>query len=582
MSTQRLFSVVLALAVALGASFTAAAGARNSPLLKIRPTGNTSIVSAAASVPGSVSADAADSLRSTDRESRHTAMLDRLLRDRRTSASPLLRAAAAVIALPKVPGLPVSGETEGVFGFQGMSNVDQANVNEGFSVEPPDQALCAGSGFVFEGVNDAFAVYSEHGQLLAGPAQANAFFAVDFSLNVSDPRCLYDRATNRWFITMIEYDNFFSDNHIKLAVSQTGDPTGGFNLYDINVTQDGSDYVANDCPCLGDQPLIGADANGFYISTNSFGVTSFEGPQIYALSKAALAAGAPVTPVHFDQLSSALPAPEVAFSIQPSSTPPGASFAAGTEFLGQAMGTFKHESQLAVWTINNTQALDTNPASLTVSLALTPSEPYVLPVPARQKAGATPRAESAAVSDSQFGGNEQDLDGDDTRMQQVTYLNGQLWTTVGTASVDAGTPVRDAAAWFVINVSNSPAGPTASIAAQGYVAAQNNAHVLYPALAVNARGVAAMVFTLTGPSYFPSAAFWSFGAPSSIQMLSAGQAAQDGFSAYLVDRPRWGDYSAAAVAADNRIWMATEMIPGGFRKRSANWGTFLARYPVDN
>lgn len=581
MSTRTSVSSVLALMCSVGASFTVAAGARSSPAFAVRPIGVTSIASAVTAAPGGAAASSADALRRTDRESQHAAMLDRLLRERRAGLTAAVRAAAAVISLPNLPGLPVSGENEGVFGFQGLSNVDQANVNEGFSVEPPDQALCAGNGFVFEGVNDAFAVYSEQGQLLSGPAQANAFFAVDFSLNVSDPRCLYDRASNRWFVTMIEYDNLLSDNHLKIAVSQTGDPTGAFNLYDINVTNDGSDFLPHDCPCLGDQPKIGADANGFYISTDGFGVTSYEGEQVYALSKAALAAGTPTTAVHFDQLTSQLPQPEVSFGIQPASTPPGASFASGTEFLAQSMVGFKREASLAVWTINNTQAIDGNPSSMSMSLAVTPSEVYVLPVPASQKVGATPRAEAAAVDDLEFGpASEQDLDGDDQRMQQVTYLNGQLWTTLGTACVSDGTPVRDAAAWFVINVSNPHSGPTASIAAQGYVAAPNNAHVIYPALAVNAQGVAAMVFTLTGPSYFPSAAFWKLGAPTSIHLLFQGKEAEDGFSAYAIGRPRWGDYSAATVAADNRIWMATEMIPGGFRKRSANWGTFMARWPV--
>ncbi len=60
-------------------------------------------------------------------------------------------------------------------------------------------------------------------------------------------------------------------------------------------------------------------------------------------------------------------------------------------------------------------------------------------------------------------------------------------------------------------------------------------------------------------------------------MMAEGKAPQDGFSAYLFGRPRWGDYSAAAVGQDGTIWMATEMIPGGVRKRSANWGTFIGR-----
>ena len=574
----RLFAL-LGAAMLLGSSAMAAVRS-SSPSLKISPKGVTSLASAATAAPASGAATEADSRRSADREVKHAAMLDQLLKERRATLSTAARAAIAAIALPRIRGLHLSNENEGAFGFKGLSNVDQASVNQGFSVEPPDQALCVGNGVIFEGVNDAFAVYSENGTLVAGPAQANAFFGVDFSLNVSDPRCIYDRASNRWFVTMTEYPNDFSNNHLKIAVSQTGDPTGAFNLYDIDVTLDGSDFIPNagDCPCLGDQPLIGADAAGFYISTNAFGVTSFEGAQVYVLSKAALAAGAPTPVVHFDQLSFLLPGIEVSFSIQPSTTPPGAQFAANTEFLAQSMIASKRESQIAVWTVNNTSQIDTNPNLLTMSLALTPTQVYALPVPAEQKAGPTPLAEAVAIDDTAPGSaNEQDLDGNDQRMQQLTYLNGQLWTTVGTASVDDGTPVRDAAAWFVINVSNSVGGPTANVAAQGYVAGPGSSHLIYPALAVNALGEAAMVFTLSGPQFFPSAAFWKFGAHSFIHMLFEGKAAQDGFSAYFFNQPRWGDYSAAAVGPDGSIWMATEMIPGGFRKRSANWGTFVGR-----
>jgi hypothetical protein len=257
---------------------------------------------------------------------------------------------------------------------------------------------------------------------------------VPFELNVSDPRCIYDKASNRWFVTMIEYPNDFSKNHLEIAVSQTGDPTGAFNLYDIDVTHDGSDFLAGDCPCLGDQPLIGADANGFYISTNSFGVKLFEGAQIYVLSKKALATGAHTPVVRFDHLSHLLGKIEIAASIQPSTTAPGVPFAADTEFLAQSMLAMKAESQLAVWTVNNTSKIDNDPDGLTMSLALTPSQVYVLPVPAEQKAGPTPRAEAAAIDDNATPGpaNEQDLDGNDQRLQQVMYRDGQLWTTVGT------------------------------------------------------------------------------------------------------------------------------------------------------
>ena len=88
-----------------------------------------------------------------------------------------------------------------------------------------------------------------------------------------------------------------------------------------------------------------------------------------------------------------------------------------------------------------------------------------------------------------------------------------------------------------------------------------------------------MVFTLTGPEFFPSAAAWKFGTHPSIHMLFEGKEPEDGFSAYSFNRPRWGDYSAATVSANGTIWLATEMIPGGVRKAAANWGTFISRSP---
>jgi hypothetical protein len=563
-----------ALAISMIADAVAAGGVRSTPI-QISATGMSSIAAAAKAAPAGTAADS-DSLRGTDRESRQAQMIEKLASDRRAKLSAAAKAAAPK-ALPRVKGFSLSGEDESAFGFAGLSNLDQASVNLGFSVEPPDQALCVGNGFVFEGVNDAFGVYSESGKLLAGPAQANAFFGVDFSLNVSDPKCFYDSTVDRWFVTMTEYDNFLSDNHLKLAVSKSGDPTGGFTIYDINVTNDGSDFFPGDCPCLGDQPLIGADANGFYISTNAFGSKSFQGAQLYVISKRALAANAPsFAAVHFDQLSYLMPDVEFSFSIQPATTPPSAKFAPDTEYLAQSMRALKLENRLAVWTINNTSAIDRDPSKLSVSMAVTPTEDYVQPVAARQKDGPTPRAEIAAIDDSNVGGEEQNLDGNDQRLTQLTYLNGQLWTAVGTALVGDGTPVRDGVAWLVLNVSNPASGPTASVAAQGYVAGPGNSHVLYPALGVNAAGEGAMVFTLTGSQFFPSAAFWKFGAHS-LHMLADGAAPEDGFSAYLVGRPRWGDYSAAAVGPDGSIWMATEIIPGGPRKRSANWGTFIGR-----
>src|SRR5207342_1241103 len=51
-------------------------------------------------------------------------------------------------------------------GFEGLNFYQQRYARGGnqFSVEPPDQALCVGNGYVIEAVNDVLNVYNTSGQ----------------------------------------------------------------------------------------------------------------------------------------------------------------------------------------------------------------------------------------------------------------------------------------------------------------------------------------------------------------------------------------------------------------------------------
>ena len=66
---------------------------------------------------------------------------------------------------------------------------------------------------------------------------------------VTDPSCIYDAETQRFFMVVLTLDPqvpgpcqgvFSCVNHLDLAVSQTSNPTGGWNIYKIDVTADGS------------------------------------------------------------------------------------------------------------------------------------------------------------------------------------------------------------------------------------------------------------------------------------------------------------------------------------------------------
>jgi hypothetical protein len=485
-----------------------------------------------------------------------------------------------------------------VVGFNGITHRDQRVADRGnqFSLEPPDQGLAAGNGFVVEAVNNAIAVYDQAGILLAGPMALNRFFGLPseivrsnppvFGPFLSDPRVYFDKDTNTFFATELEIDTnpangaFLTGTaaRTRTFIAVTHDPTSTWTVVSNNTTNDGGQF--GPCPCFGDQPLIGADANGFFISTNAFSIStqSFRGAQLYAIPKVALAAGSITTVVRFNQLIEAdVP---FAFSIQPASTPPGGAFANannGTEYFVSALD-FSNEldSRLVVWALTNTASLNTPTPALQLINAVVNTEVYGAPPSAQQKPGATPLADSVANHEVLVASN-------DDRLQQVVFADGKLWTALNSVVKPENGPVRVGAAWFILTPASTSGSVSATVANQGYVTANQN-YVLFPAIGVNAAGKGVISFTLVGPDFFPSAAFATLDAVNGagdIQIAAPGVLPDDGFTGYSAFGGarvgRWGDYSAAVADESGNIWLATEYIPNSPRTVNANWGTFVTR-----
>src|SRR5437660_4955257 len=300
--------------------------------------------------------------------------------------------------------------------FNGLNFRQQRLANNGnqFSVEPPDQGLCAGNGFVMEAINDVLRVFDTSGNALTGVVDLNTFYGYAAAIvrpstygpELTDPSCYYDPDTQRWFVVVLTLDrvgttsSFAGTNHLDIAVSTTSSPLGSFNIYKLPVQDDGTQGTPNHgCsggPCLGDFPHIGADANGFYITTNEFSFfgPEFHGSQIYALSKQALASGA--ASVSVTQFDTAGPRPDgnPGFTVWPASTPASAyeSGAGGTEYFLSSVAIFSTtstDSRLIIWALSNTQSLSTSPA-LTLTDSFINVQTYGRPPKADQKAGDFP------------------------------------------------------------------------------------------------------------------------------------------------------------------------------------------------
>jgi hypothetical protein len=172
-------------------------------------------------------------------------------------------------------------------------------------------------------------------------------------------------------------------------------------------------------------------------------------------------------------------------------------------------------------------------------------------------------------------------------MNQVVEVDGKLYGGVNTTVTSPGGPDRVGIAFFTVDAANGGNRHLfAHIDRQGYLAV-NGENVLYPSIGLNADGNGAMSFTLSGPDFFPSAAFVRFGQDGphgAIHIVGAGVGPEDGFTGYAAFNgtgvARWGDYSAATADSSGNIWVAAEYIPGGSRSIFANWGSFFSRLNV--
>jgi hypothetical protein len=524
--------------------------------------------------------------------------------------------------------------------FDGLNFRQQRLANGGnqFSVEPPDQGLCVGNGYVLESVNDVIRVFRKDGSAATGVVDLNTFYGYPAAINrttgvrgpfVTDPTCLYDNDTRRFYHVVLTLDvnpasgAFLGPNHLDLAVSQTADPTGAWNIYRIPVQDNGTDgtpdHACDGGYCLGDYPHIGADATGLYLTTNEyeFFADGFHGAQIYAFSKRALASGAAsVTMTQVDTAGADNGNP--GFTVWPAQAPAGANTlaAGGTEYFlssnaaEEANGTGS-SSKLLLWALTNTTSLDTATPSVTLSHKSLGVGTYVIPPKANQKAGDYPLGQCLndttcatflnGVPDPFAPEPESVLDANDTRMQQVTYANGKVWGALDTG-VNVGGSTKAGIEWFIVTPDVSTGTVAGKVTRSGYVAVAGN-NVTYPTVAALNSGRGVMSFTLAGNDYYPSVGYLAIdpnvGVSGDVQVARAGLGPQDGFSGYGFyagnpghPRPRWGDYGASATDGST-VWFATEYIGqtctlaqytaapfgscGGTRATLGNWDTRITQ-----
>ncbi len=502
--------------------------------------------------------------------------------------------------------------------FDGLNHRDQRLANGGnqFSLEPPDQGLCVGNGYLVETTNSVLRVRSTAGAALTGVQDLNTFFGYPAAINrttgvfgpaVIDPICHYDPDNQRFVVAITTLHStpagdFTGRNTIDVAVSNTGDPTGMWTVYYVPAQNDGTEGTPNHhCtidgttpgPCFQDYPHIGGDANGVYITTNEYDLFGprYSAAQLFAFSKEQLALHPAVIDVTLVENLRVDGSP--GFTVWPATSPAGeySSERNGTEYFlstiagdgsetGNPTGTAR---RIGLWALTNTASLDTGSPALAITSRLINSETYVFPPKANQKAGDIPLADciNDTTTPTIFGpgcwqiffldepAHDEVLsrpDSGDTRMQQTWYVNGTLYGAAGTA-VWVGGELKTGIAWFAVKPKINGAGKVeGQVKKQGYLALAGN-NLTYPAIAIGKNGKGVIAFSVLGADYYPSAGYATInaaGVVGPIHIAAAGLGPDDGFTSYKAfvgdpPRTRWGDYGAA-VTDGNSIWIASEYI----------------------
>jgi hypothetical protein len=251
---------------------------------------------------------------------------------RRNSSASRFAVAASDPALPSVscPGAgcdSISTSSGGAIGVKGLNAVDSAEHSTlvpppGFpkDVEPPDQGLCAGNGYVVETNNiGEILVFNTALQRQSAPISDDTIMGLAGRgwSSGGDPSCEFDPSNGgHWFFTEIvsasseqsggPFTGCFSGTVARscyegIAVTQGSSPFGPYHVYflngNYNPSEPGYPFLLNDFA------KISVTRDAFLLFYDEFPLGSapglggglFNGAQEFAFSKSALERGLPVT-----------------------------------------------------------------------------------------------------------------------------------------------------------------------------------------------------------------------------------------------------------------------------------------------
>ncbi len=166
--------------------------------------------------------------------------------------------------------------------FDGVSSNDNAAAYA-FRLAPPDPNGDVGLNNYVQSVNALTRVYDKNGTPLTPPFKLSSIFSPLGTpcsrRDDGDPIVHYDVLTDRWLLS--QYCTYAPPFRQLIAISQTGDPTGSYYLYEFILPNNK----------LNDYPKLGVWTDGYYMTADEFIGSDYTGTGVFAFEKKKMLVG---------------------------------------------------------------------------------------------------------------------------------------------------------------------------------------------------------------------------------------------------------------------------------------------------
>lgn len=416
-----------------------------------------------------------------------------------------------------------------------------------FSVQyaPPDTTGAVGATQYVQWVNVSFAVFDKaSGALVYGPVAGNTLFqplgGACAANNDGDPIVQYDKLANRWVLSQFSVTNGSSAGYWQcVAVSQTSDATGGWNLY------------AFPAPQFNDYPKMGVWSDGYYETYNMF-TSTFQGARVCAFDRASMLAGLPATQQCF-QLSSSyaslLPA-----DVDGTTAPPAGSPNYLVNRLSNALGFWKFHVD---WSNAGNSTLTGTTLPVAAYNAACGGGTCVPQPNTKQKLDSLADRLMFRLAYRNFGNGDERM-----VVNHAVMVNNTNKPNSGNAAIR----------WYEIR--NMSAAP--SIYQQSSYSPDTTFRWMGSA-AMDKMGNMAVGYSKSSSSLKPSLAFATRSAGDPLGTLGAETGVVAGAGSQLANLSRWGDYTHMSVdpVDDCTFWYTGQYLKAN---GTFNWSTRIASF----